>query len=201
MKKMKIVLVLIMLFCICACSKKEEVKEESFNEVPEIKTESGETIKVEMIVKDYGTIVLELYPDVAPLTVSNFASLVKDGFYDGNCFHRIIDGFMIQGGADTSGQVANIKGEFASNGFENELKHTKGVISMARAKDPDSATSQFFIMVGNGDWLDGEYAAFGQVIEGYEIVEKIAKDAKPIDNNGSIAQEDRPIIESARIVE
>ncbi|MBQ6335012.1 MAG: peptidylprolyl isomerase [Erysipelotrichaceae bacterium] len=201
MKKMKIVLVLIMLFSICACSKKEEVKEESFNEVPEIKTESGETIKVEMIVKDYGTIVLELYPDVAPLTVSNFASLVKDGFYDGNCFHRIIDGFMIQGGADTSGQVANIKGEFASNGFENELKHTKGVISMARAKDPDSATSQFFIMVGNGDWLDGEYAAFGQVIEGYEIVEKIAKDAKPIDNNGSIAQEDRPIIESARIVE
>lgn len=198
---MKIVLVLIMLFSICACSKKEEVKEESFNEVPEIKTESGETIKVEMIVKDYGTIVLELYPDVAPLTVSNFASLVKDGFYDGNCFHRIIDGFMIQGGADTSGQVANIKGEFASNGFENELKHTKGVISMARAKDPDSATSQFFIMVGNGDWLDGEYAAFGQVIEGYEIVEKIAKDAKPIDNNGSIAQEDRPIIESARIVE
>ena len=198
---MKIVLVLIMLFSICACSKKEEVKEESFIEVPEIKTESGETIKVEMIVKDYGTIVLELYPDVAPLTVSNFASLVKDGFYDGNCFHRIIDGFMIQGGADTSGQVANIKGEFASNGFENELKHTKGVISMARAKDPDSATSQFFIMVGNGDWLDGEYAAFGQVIEGYEIVEKIAKDAKPIDNNGSIAQEDRPIIESARIVE
>ena len=167
------------------------------------KKEENDTEKIyaEITVKDYGTMKLELYPELAPETVKNFVSLAEEGFYDGNSFHRIIDGFMIQGGMDRSGSVRPIKGEFSSNGFENPIRHRKGVISMARQSgNNDSATSQFFIMVTDGDWLDGEYAAFGKVIEGYEIAEKIAADAKPIDGNGTIAVEDQPIIESVRIL-
>ena len=167
------------------------------NKKEEIDTEK---IYAEITVKDYGTMKLELYPELAPETVSNFVTLAEDGFYDGNSFHRIMDGFMIQGGMDRSGTVKPIKGEFSSNGFENPIKHKEGIISMARAKDPDSASSQFFIMVGDGHWLDGEYAAFGKVIEGYEIAEKIAADARPIDNNGTIVPEEQPIIESVKIL-
>ena len=198
MKYIKVLFVLVLLLNIAGCSKKEEKKEETKEENI---TETSEPIYCEITVKDYGTMKLELYPDIAPLTVENFVKLVKDGFYTDNRFHRIIDGFMIQGGMDTSGSVERIKGEFLSNGIVNDLKHTERVISMARAKDPDSASSQFFIMVGDGSWLDGEYAAFGKVIEGYEVALQIAKDAKPIDNNGSIAQEDMPVIESIVIVE
>ncbi|MBR4471560.1 MAG: peptidylprolyl isomerase [Erysipelotrichaceae bacterium] len=198
MKYIKILFVLVLLLNIAGCSKKEEKKEETKEENI---TETSGPIYCEITVKDYGTMKLELYPDIAPLTVENFVKLVKDGFYTDNRFHRIIDGFMIQGGMDTTGSVERIKGEFLSNGIVNDLKHTEGVISMARAKDPDSASSQFFIMVGDGSWLDGEYAAFGKVIEGYEVALQIAKDAKPIDNNGSIAQEDMPVIESIVIVE
>ncbi|MBQ5953085.1 MAG: peptidylprolyl isomerase [Lachnospiraceae bacterium] len=118
----------------------------------------------------------ELYPEVAPNTVNNFISLVKKGFYDGLTFHRIIPGFMIQGGDPdgngTGGPGYGIKGEFASNGFANELRHTEGVLSMARAMDPDSAGSQFFVMVAAAPHLDGEYAAFGKVIEGIAAVHK-----------------------------
>ena len=198
MKYIKVLFVLVLLLNIAGCSKKEEKKEETKEENI---TETSEPIYCEITVKDYGKMKLELYPDIAPLTVENFVKLVKDGFYTDNRFHRIIDGFMIQGGMDTSGSVERIKGEFLSNGIVNDLKHTERVISMARAKDPDSASSQFFIMVGDGSWLDGEYAAFGKVIEGYEVALQIAKDAKPIDNNGSIAQEDMPVIESIVIVE
>lgn len=120
----------------------------------------------------------ELYPDVAPNTVNNFISLVKKGFYDGSTFHRIIKGFMIQGGDPigngTGGPGYTIKGEFSHNGFENNLKHTAGVLSMARTMMPDSAGSQFFIMHKDAPHLDGEYAAFGKVIEGMDIVDKIA---------------------------
>ena len=198
MKKLKMVMVLILFFCICACAQKEEsVKEEDETEISEYE----HVILAEMSVIDYGTVKIELYPDVAPITVENFVNLVKDGFYDGNRFHRIIDGFMIQGGMDTTGTVKKIKGEFSSNGVENNLKHKDGVISMARANDPDSATSQFFIMVGDGYWLDGDYAAFGQVVEGYDVVKQIAADAKPVDNNGTIKEEEMPVIEWIRIVE
>ena len=118
----------------------------------------------------------ELYPEVAPNTVNNFISLVRKGFYDGLTFHRIIPGFMIQGGdpdgRGTGGPGYCIKGEFTSNGFSNELKHTEGVLSMARAMDPDSAGSQFFIMVASAPHLDGEYAAFGKVLEGMDAVHK-----------------------------
>ena len=121
----------------------------------------------------------ELYPEIANNTVRNFISLVNKGFYDGKIFHRVIDGFMIQGGCPEGtgmgGPGYSIKGEFTMNGFKNDLKHTEGVLSMARAMDPDSAGSQFFIMHKPSPHLDGQYAAFGKVIEGLEVVNKIAK--------------------------
>ena len=129
--------------------------------------ENGDTIKA------------ELYPDVAPITVENFVKLVKEGFYDGLTFHRIISGFMIQGGCPngngTGGPGHTIKGEFSMNGVKNDLKHTPGVLSMARSMAPDSAGSQFFIMHKTSPHLDGQYAAFGQVIEGMDVVNKLAE--------------------------
>ena len=121
---------------------------------------------------------IELYPDKAPITVENFENLVKEGFYNGLCFHRVISGFMIQGGDPlgngTGGSKKKIKGEFRSNGVQNDLKHTRGVISMARSANPDSASSQFFIMHKDAPHLDGQYAAFGKVVEGIEVVDEIA---------------------------
>lgn len=132
-------------------------------------------VTIEM--EDGGIIQAELYPEIAPNTVNNFLSLVKKGFYDGSIFHRVIPGFMIQGGdpegVGTGGPGYSIKGEFAANGFPNDLKHTKGVISMARSSRPDSAGSQFFIMVDDAPHLDGSYAAFGKVIEGIEEADRI----------------------------
>ena len=132
---------------------------------------------VAMKIKNYGAIVIELYPSVAPNTVSNFISLVLSGFYDNNTFHRLIPGFVLQGGDPTGkgngGPGYSIKGEFTENGFTNDLKHTKGVVSMARASAPDTAGSQFFIMLGTSATLDGKYAAFGEVIDGMDIIEAI----------------------------
>lgn len=126
-----------------------------------------------------GQIEIELYPDVAPNTVNNFVSLVRKGFYDGTIFHRVIPGFMVQGGdptgTGTGGPGYSIKGEFTANGFQNDLKHTRGVISMARTAAPDSAGSQFFIMVADAPHLDGQYAAFGKVISGMEEVDRIVR--------------------------
>jgi len=122
---------------------------------------------------------LELYPDVAPITVKNFEKLVSEGFYDGLIFHRVINGFMIQGGdpegTGMGGSKEKIKGEFASNGVKNDLKHTRGVISMARSMMKDSASSQFFIMHQDAPHLDGDYAAFGKVVEGMDVVDEIAE--------------------------
>ena len=134
---------------------------------------------------------LELYPDIAPISVNNFISLINKGFYDGTIFHRVIKGFMIQGGdpegIGVGGPGYSIKGEFASNGVENNLKHTAGVLSMARSMNPDSAGSQFFIMHKDAPHLDGSYAAFGKIIEGMEVVDKIAQTRtdwhdKPMEN-------------------
>ena len=159
----------------------------------------------EIEVKDYGTIKLELDGDTAPITVQNFMDLANKGFYDGLTFHRIMDRFMIQGGDPlgngTGGSDKNIKGEFAMDGVDNNISHVKGVISMARAQDPDSASSQFFITVADSDFLDGQYAAFGHVTEGQEVADKIAADAKPLDDNGTIAPEDQPVIESVKITD
>ena len=135
---------------------------------------------VAMYIENYGSVVMELYPDVAPNTVNNFISLVKSGFYDNNTFHRLVPGFVLQGGdpdgTGIGGPGYSIKGEFTNNGFENNLKHTKGVISMARSNDKDSAGSQFFIMLGTSTYLDGDYAAFGKVIAGMDNVERIEKE-------------------------
>jgi peptidyl-prolyl cis-trans isomerase B (cyclophilin B) len=134
---------------------------------------------IEITVKDYGTMKAELYPDIAPLTVKNFLSLIEKNFFDGLIFHRVIKGFMIQGGGyDTQfehKEASAIKGEFIANGFmQNTLKHTKGVLSMARTSDPDSASSQFFIMHADSPHLDAQYAGFGLVIEGLDVIDKIA---------------------------
>ena len=135
-------------------------------------------------VKDYGKITVELYPDTAPITVKNFKKLVKENFYDGLTFHRVIEGFMIQGGCpngngtggytDSNGKKVTIKGEFSSNGVKNDLKHTRGVISMARSTQPNSASSQFFICHDDAPHLNGSYAAFGKVTEGMDVVDAIA---------------------------
>ena len=137
-----------------------------------------ETNFVMITVKGYGEMIVELYPDVAPITVKNFKKLVSEGFYDGLIFHRVIEGFMIQGGGFTASysqkQAASIKGEFAANGVENNLMHTRGVISMARTNDMNSASSQFFICQENYDYGNGQYAAFGKVVKGIAVVDKIA---------------------------
>lgn len=151
-------------------------------------------------VKDYGKITIELKPEIAPITVENFKKLVSQHFYDGLTFHRIMEGFMIQGGDPlgngTGGSDETIKGEFSINGFENNLSHTRGVISMARANDPDSASSQFFIVHEDSTFLDGQYAAFGVVTDGMDVVDKIAEDANPTDNNGTITASEQPVINS-----
>ena len=156
-------------------------------------------------VEKYGTITVALDAEAAPATVENFIKLSKEGFYDGLTFHRIMDGFMIQGGDPngngTGGSDQTIKGEFASNGFENPISHVKGVISMARAADPDSASSQFFITVADSVFLDGEYAAFGYVTDGMDVADKIAAEAEPVDGNGTILPEDQPVITSIVIEE
>ncbi len=159
------------------------------------------TYQGEIEVQDYGTISIELYADIAPVTVANFINLANSGFYDGLTFHRIIEGFVLQGGAPAVyGTVDPIYGEFESNGWENTLSHTRGVLSMARMSgQPDSATSQFFIMHGDATYLDGDYAAFGQVTDGMDVVDAIVADAEPTDNNGTIPSDQQPVIVSIRI--
>ena len=159
---------------------------------------------VEIETKDYGTIRVELDADNAPISTENFINLAKEGFYDGLTFHRIIDGFMIQGGDPlgngTGGSKNQIKGEFLSNGVANPLKHTRGAISMARAMDPNSASSQFFIVHEDSFFLDGQYAAFGYVTEGIETVDKICEATPVIDRNGTVMKQDQPIITAVRVL-
>lgn len=159
----------------------------------------------EIVIKDYGTIALELDADVAPITVENFAELVNKGFYNGLTFHRIISGFMIQGGdpqgTGMGGSDKEIKGEFAANGVKNSISHTRGVISMARATAYDSASSQFFIVHQDSKFLDGNYAGFGRVTSGIEIVDKICADAKVEDNNGTVLKANQPIIEKITMID
>ena len=191
--KKKLFICTVLLLLLWGCTKEKDSTE--------AEEKKAQITHAEIVIKDYGVIKVELYHDIAPKTVENFINNAKNGIYDNNTFHRIIDGFMIQGGADRSGTVEAIEGEFTSNGFENNLKHEDGILSMARAKDPNSATSQFFIMVAEASWLDGEYAAFGKVTEGLEIVHQIAQDAKPVDNNGTIKAEEQPVIETVRILD
>ena len=175
------------------------------NDDPERTTSSDELHHVVITVAGYGEIRLELDASAAPETVANFLELAGSGFYDGLTFHRIMDGFMIQGGdpegTGYGGSDKKIVGEFAENGHENPISHVKGVISMARSsKNYDSASSQFFITVDDATFLDGQYAAFGHVTEGMDVVEQIARDAKPIDDNGTIPPEAQPVITSIAVV-
>ncbi len=159
----------------------------------------------EIVVKNYGTIALELDADVAPITVENFANLVNEGFYNGLTFHRIISGFMIQGGDPlgngTGGSSKTIKGEFTSNGVKNSISHVRGTISMARSSMPNSASSQFFIVHKDSTFLDGQYAAFGTVTSGMDVVDKICEDTVVEDNNGTVAAKNQPIIEKITMID
>lgn len=163
------------------------------------------THHIEIKVKKYGTISVELDADTAPITVTNFIKLANDKFYDGLTFHRIISGFMIQGGDPlgngTGGSKQTIKGEFSANGVENEITHTRGTISMARSNDPDSASSQFFIMHEDADYLDGNYAGFGHVTDGMDIVDKICEDTPVKDDNGTVDPKNQPKITSITVVD
>ena len=159
-------------------------------------------MKVRFEMANGKTMLAELYPEIAPITAANFEKLVKEGFYNGSTFHRVIEGFMIQGGSpDGTGMGGpgwTIKGEFASNGIKNDLKHTRGILSMARSMAPDSAGSQFFIMHADGTFLDGQYAAFGQVVSGMDVVDRIAA-TKTNHWNGDRPYEDQ-VMETVRVI-
>jgi peptidyl-prolyl cis-trans isomerase B (cyclophilin B) len=160
---------------------------------------------VEINVKDYGTISVELDADVAPISVTNFVKLANEGFYDGLTFHRIITGFMIQGGdpegTGMGGSDETIKGEFSANGVENSISHVRGTISMARSSQYDSASSQFFIVQKDSTYLDGQYAAFGHVTDGMDIVDQICADTPVQDSNGTVSAKDQPVITSVKVID
>jgi peptidyl-prolyl cis-trans isomerase B (cyclophilin B) len=163
------------------------------------------TYYVEMKIQDYGTVVMRLEGEVAPRTVHNFVKLAKRGFYDGLTFHRVIDDFMIQGGCPdgigTGGSGRNIKGEFASNGFANTISHRRGVVSMARSDTPNSASSQFFICTADSTHLDGDYAAFGYVIEGMDVVDRVSDKSLAYTQGGVIKDKTKqPVIEYVRVL-
>ncbi len=172
MKKTAVLIVAMLLLILTACGNKDQ---EQSAEEPVKKVDKNPIVTITM--ENDKQIKVELYPEVAPNTVANFISLINDKFYDGLIFHRVIPEFMIQGGDPdgngTGGPGYSIKGEFSSNGFENSLKHERGVISMARSQEPDSGGSQFFIMVADYPSLDGEYASFGKVTEGMDVVDEI----------------------------
>ena len=191
--KILIVITIISTLFLCACNNEPKETENLLNinyDLSENET-SLEQYKTEnpvvaLYIEKYGSVVMELYPDVAPNTVNNFIYLVKEGFYDNNTIHRLVPGFVIQGGdptgTGTGGPGYQIKGEFSNNGFENNLKHTKGIVSMARgAYSNDSAGSQFFIVLDTAEYLDGDYAAFGKVIDGWENIENIVKNERVSD--------------------
>lgn len=197
-KIISLILLLTLMLTLCSCGNKTSSQS----------TEKAEPYGIHhavITVENYGEIHLELDGDTAPITVKNFVELAKSGFYDGLTFHRIISGFMIQGGDPkgdgTGGSDKNITGEFESNGIENNISHERGVISMARAEDPNSASSQFFIMHRTSTHLDGDYAAFGKVTEGMTVVDKIASETPVIDGNGTVVKEKQPIIKSIVITD
>lgn len=206
MKKIfRIGMVMLLALALAGCGGND--KEESNNTATSNKNDdllSGNH-HAEIDIKDYGIIKVELNADEAPITVTNFVKLAKEGFYDGLTFHRIINGFMIQGGDPqgngTGGSNETIKGEFSANKVDNVLKHTRGAISMARSQDYDSASSQFFIVHQTAASLDGQYAVFGYVYEGMDIVDKIATNVPVTDDNGTVEATNQPVINSIKITD
>lgn len=209
-KTLAILTVVLVLAGLTACGsgtatveEKETAVEETTAAVKETSAVTPEGEYADIKIRDYGTITIKLDHDAAPETVDNFLRLAASGFYDGLTFHRIIKGFMMQGGDPTGtgagGSDTNVKGEFADNGVENPISHVAGTISMARGSDFNSASSQFFIVHEDSTFLDGQYAGFGSVTEGMDVVNKICEDAKPVDGNGTIPAESQPVIESITI--
>lgn len=201
-RKILIITMLICALLLSACGQNEPSPTDESTAQPEA-VEVIEACTAVIEIENYGSITLELDGNAAPITVANFVKLAEAGFYDGLTFHRIMEGFMMQGGCPlgtgTGGSDKNIKGEFKSNGVDNPLSHTRGAISMARAMAPDSASSQFFIVHQDATFLDGSYAAFGYVTEGIEVVDAVCQAAEPTDNNGSIPKENQPVITSITI--
>lgn len=197
-----------LVLALTGCGSTSDKDKKESNEKNETKEENKymtgkHNVKIE--IEEYGDIVLELDADVAPITVTNFIGLVNSGFYDGLTFHRIIDGFMIQGGDPlgngTGGTDNKIKGEFSANGVKNDISHKRGVVSMARAKAYDSASSQFFIVHEDSEFLDGNYAAFGHVTSGMEVVDKICEKVKVEDENGTVLKENQPKIKKIIVID
>ena len=227
MMKNKWVVVLLSMFIMsivligCQSDKEDEIKEDDTETNEKMDTEEeeeeeqeqeeqegaegtqgvyeGDPPVVTLTMENGGEILLELYPNIAPNSVDNFIELIEDGYYDGVIFHRVIPGFMIQGGdpegTGMGGPGYTIKGEFKVNGFENDLSHERGVLSMARSQHPDSAGSQFFIVVEDSTFLDGEYASFGQVIEGMEVADEIVQ----VDRDGNDMPDEEQVIESMTV--
>ena len=208
MKKVwSITLAALLILSLAACSKTSVVGITTTSKDPaaDEETQGVGIHHAEIEIQDYGTITVELDGDAAPITVQNFMDLANDGFYDGLTFHRIISGFMMQGGDPkgngTGGSENTIKGEFSANGVENKLSHTRGAISMARAQNYDSASSQFFICHADSTFLDGQYACFGYVTDGMDVVDAVCEAAQPTDDNGTIPADQQPVITAVRITD
>ena len=206
-KLLSICLAALLVLSLAGCGKTSVVGITTTSKAPAANEESQGvgTHHAEIEIQDYGTITVELDGDAAPITVQNFMDLANAGFYDGLTFHRIISGFMMQGGDPngngTGGSENTIKGEFSANGVENPLSHTLGAISMARAQAPDSASSQFFICHADSTFLDGQYACFGYVTDGMDVVDAVCEAAQPTDDNGTIPADQQPVITAIRITD
>lgn len=206
-KYMILIIISLSIFGLVGCNKNDtnnEKMESANEETSSSKSNFIGNHQIEIEVENYGTIYLDLDGESAPITVNNFLKLAEAGFYDGLTFHRIMSGFMIQGGDPLGngkgGSEETIKGEFADNGIENPLSNTRGAISMARSKDYNSARSQFFIVHEDSTFLDGSYAVFGYVTDGMDIVDKICSKTPVQDNNGTVLHEDQPIIKSIKVI-
>ena len=206
-KLLSICLAALLVLSLAGCGKTSVVGITTTSKAPAANEESQGvgTHHAEIDIQDYGTITVELDGDIAPITVQNFMDLANDGFYDGLTFHRIISGFMMQGGDPngngTGGSENTIKGEFSANGVENSLSHTRGAISMARSQAYDSASSQFFICHADSTFLDGQYACFGYVTDGMDVVDAVCEAAQPTDGNGTIPADQQPVITAIRITD
>ena len=206
-KLLSICLAALLVLSLAGCGKTSVVGITTTSKAPAANEESQGvgTHHAEIEIQDYGTITVELDGDAAPITVQNFMDLANAGFYDGLTFHRIISGFMMQGGDPngngTGGSENTIKGEFSSNGVENTLSHTRGAISMARSQNPDSASSQFFICHEDSTFLDGQYACFGYATDGMDVVDAVCEAAQPTDGNGTIPADQQPVITAIRVID
>ena len=206
-KLLSICLAALLVLSLAGCGKTSVVGITTTSKAPAANEESQGvgTHHAEIEIQDYGTITVELDGDAAPITVQNFMDLANAGFYDGLTFHRIISGFMMQGGDPngngTGGSENTIKGEFSANGVENPLSHTRGAISMARAQAPDSASSQFFICHADSTFRDGQDACFGYVTDGMDVVDAVCEAAQPTDDNGTISADQQPVITAIRVID